>query len=224
MRNVFLELEEIFLTAQDDDSYKNDIHRKAVSQGMIYALQEEIEHWENKLNSSRSQFHYVINLPTHWECEMKEKLIRPLFIQAGFINIHDQPNRLVFFNRLDSTFRLIQSKDKSFKRVKFQNGRQHLMCTLDFGAKTYITLDLFTARYPSFTAIENNYIPQILKSVSFMIPFKPKERKERIQTYLENKPSFFIPTKLCDVLCKRGKDYTSDKVFENFRRYVKKQV
>ncbi|KAI7894368.1 uncharacterized protein EV154DRAFT_478346 [Mucor mucedo] len=125
VRNVFLELGMNFLNTQDGESNKNDIHHKAAVQGIIRALEEEIEHWEKKLNSSRTQFQYVFNVPTHWDYAIREELIRPIFIQAAFIDKHDH-GRLIFFTRLESTFRFIQSEDKSFEKTYLQLDTLHL--------------------------------------------------------------------------------------------------
>ncbi|KAG2193498.1 hypothetical protein INT47_005023 [Mucor saturninus] len=190
VRNVFLELYEIYMNAQGKN-YESCLHYKAVAQGAEKILLEETEYWGKDLNISKSHFIYVFTLPANWDYDAREKLIRPLFIQAGLIETDDH-GRLIFFTRLEANFQLLHD----YGKVGTENGRQYILCTVEYKDEIRVTLELVAARYPSFTSVESKYVPQLLKSTSFTVPFTIKERKERIRAYLHKKFNTALPAEL----------------------------
>ncbi|KAI7888040.1 uncharacterized protein EV154DRAFT_519042 [Mucor mucedo] len=136
--NIFTELNNIFLR-ESQREFKSDVHGFVITQEVIKFLQEEINNWESSLKCSKSDFCYAFTLPTEWNYEIQEKLIRPLFISAGLINKHDHCDILLFFTPLESMFRYIQTENNYLARkMELEHGRQYVMCSLDFvEAKIY---------------------------------------------------------------------------------------
>jgi hypothetical protein len=60
------------------------------------------------------RYHYIFVVPTDWEHEIRDEIIRPVFRQAGFINDTDYPCRLLFYTKLDALKFDLQNKLYSF--------------------------------------------------------------------------------------------------------------
>lgn len=193
MQNVFRELNGLFLRMQKR-SYKYDIYDNILISEVIYLLREEAKYWEKELHSPSVDFRYAFTLPTYWAEEIRDKLIRPLFIQAGLINNNDHRDRLLFFTELQSIFRFFQDDSD------VEQGQLYILCTLDYNEEVCVNMELISAQYPPLKATEKNYVPQLLKSVQFTIPFKLKERKQCIKTSLEKRCTTRLTTKLIDIL------------------------
>lgn len=96
MRNFFMELSGLFLRIQQN-CYKYDMVDNLIISEVVNSLQTHANYWEKELKSSSMDFRYALILPTHWDDEIRDKLIRPLFIQAGLINKNDHHGNLFFF-------------------------------------------------------------------------------------------------------------------------------
>ncbi|KAI7888042.1 uncharacterized protein EV154DRAFT_324162 [Mucor mucedo] len=206
--NIFMELNNVFLKAPQRVS-KSDMLDNVITSEVVKFLQDEMNEWEKALKCSKSDFCYAFTLPTGWNYEIQEKLIRPLFISAGLISKYNHPDRLLFFTQLESLFRCIQSDDRYFyKNIEVEYGRQYAMCSLNFAeGEIFVNLDLSSAQYPSLTSIDSKYVPQSLKSASFKFPFELKEKQTRIKAIVEKKCDTLSLTnvhKLTDILTNEG--------------------
>lgn len=152
------------------------------------------------------QCHYAITLPTIWEIEVREELIRPLFIESGLIAKHDTPSRLLFFSQLESDFRYIQSldQDKCLKmNSTIKNGQQYIMCELKLTQnELLVNVDLFSAHYPPITtSTDNSFKVKLLESTSFAIALdleikqniEKRLKKHRFAIQTDGNMGFFMP-------------------------------
>lgn len=84
--------------------------------------------------------------------------------------------------------------------IKIESNKQYVLCTLDFDEEARVILQLISPQYPSFKAINNKYVPQLLNTCQFTLPFKSKERRATIQTILKKRCTTTLTTKLIDML------------------------
>lgn len=197
MQNCFMELSDLFLRMQQK-CYKYDMVDNLIVSEVVNSLQTHANYWEKDFKSSRMGFRYAVILPTHWDDEIREKLILPLFIQAGLINKNDHHNNLFFFTHLQSLFKGIQTEYRTNTKIEY--GKQYLLCTLDFDGEIHVNLELVSAQFPFFNAIDQSCAPQSLKAVQLTVPFKLKDRRELIKVCLEKRCTTKLTAKLIDIL------------------------
>lgn len=196
--NIFMELQDLFLRMQQNN-YKYDRHDDIITSEVIKFLQDEASHWGQELKNSSIQLCYAFTLPTHWDYEIREKLIVPLFIQAGLINKNDPADRLIFFSEMEATFRYIQLKRDPFVDLKIDYNKHYVFCTLDFDPGVRMDLGLISAQYPFFQAPDGNYIPQLFKASQLTVPFELKKR-EWIQECAQKRCTSKLSTDFIDTL------------------------
>ncbi|KAI7895810.1 uncharacterized protein EV154DRAFT_493846 [Mucor mucedo] len=173
LRNIFSELNNIYSRLQQNSSKAYD---KICLEEAIAVLHQRVEYWKELLDSSNIDFYYAFTLPTQWDPEIREGLIRPLFIKANLIHESDGQGRLIFFTELQSTFRYMQLGSFSDKNIEAQSGKQYIICSLDLQTEIFVDLELVSAQYPpALKAIDSNYVPQLLNHTRFTIPFGPNE-------------------------------------------------
>jgi hypothetical protein len=105
-------------------------------------------------------------------------MLRPIFIDAGLITKDDDPNRLLFFTKLESVLQLIQHPKykKTFGLNEIvKKSQQYLMCAFT------ATEDLLSINLDSFelnesllsqTSTTSTLIPRVFKSICFTIDLK----------------------------------------------------
>ncbi|KAI7890472.1 uncharacterized protein EV154DRAFT_582433 [Mucor mucedo] len=111
------------------------------------------------------------SIPTHWNDNTREELIRPLFMKSGLINEDDDGERLIFFTDLELTFRYLQSEHHYKRSVEMNQGHQYVIMSLDLQQELLVDLELVSAQYPGLKTTDSRFIPQLLKYFHFTIPF-----------------------------------------------------
>ncbi|KAI7881208.1 uncharacterized protein EV154DRAFT_523540 [Mucor mucedo] len=176
INNIMIKLNDIYLkNAQDHNA-----HDRMTLAGVVLFLQNLTKDYsQGKTISHKSylDYHFAVTLPTHWDLNIREKMLRPLFIQAGLVSADDHHDRLLFFSQLDGDFRHLQSLDhngSSRINTRLANGRQYVMYKLKLvDRKLIVTMDLFSAHYPAVTAIDDKYVSKALHSVYFTVSLDP---------------------------------------------------
>ncbi|KAI7884750.1 uncharacterized protein EV154DRAFT_522106 [Mucor mucedo] len=200
VHNVFMELHDTSLKYNENpQSY--DLHVKMVKMAAKSYLEEiarECQFQSKKnLEIRKFDYHYAMILPTSWDFPLnsnycvKEDMFRPLFVEANMITTSDDHNRLLFFTMLDSNFRYLQfliSGNKSHSLPLISDGKQYIMCTLDFlNHKQHIDLDLFSAHKPFPATVNNNFSLGLLMSRSLSIPLSTQSPDLDIDTCLRDR-------------------------------------
>lgn len=197
--NIFNELSHIYLRSQ-----RYNLNDKIIFQEAVSILQQHVDSWKERLDNTNMDFYYAITLPTNWSPEIREKLIRPLFIQANLIHKSDGQGRLIFFTELEPTFRNMQS-DRYSLHTEIQPGKQYVLCSLDLQAEIHVNLELISTRYPpALKTIDNNYVAHLLNQTHFTIPFGLEQVKSSLIDCLENKLNNTISApEVIDMMFKR---------------------
>lgn len=173
--NIFMDLNNLYLSRKQP-YYKNrvDVHDEMLLLGVDMFLRNLLDQCpldKSVYQRTFSDYHFTIILPTHWDFEIREELIRPLFIKAGLIQKDDNHDRLLFFSKLESNFRYIKSLDDCELKI----GNKYLMYGLNrIGDNLIIALDYFTLHYPLVTAVDCYYVIKELKSVYVTVPVCPE--------------------------------------------------
>ncbi|KAG2234828.1 hypothetical protein INT48_006745 [Thamnidium elegans] len=76
---------------------------KAVSDFIRLSVEKIIKDSKGEIKDSGA-LHYVLVVPSEWEEEIREVLIRPIFVQANLISKDDHQDRLLFCTDVESTY------------------------------------------------------------------------------------------------------------------------
>ncbi|GAA5802043.1 hypothetical protein HPULCUR_007503 [Helicostylum pulchrum] len=121
---------------------------KAVSDylplAMEYAMKDDFE------EGSFDLFHYAFIVPSEWEEEIRDDIIRPISVQSGLISNEDHQDRLLFFSDIESIF-----YNFSFKR-----GDNTILCriTPDEGKAISLIADDIEDRIAEFLRTNLFYV------------------------------------------------------------------
>lgn len=184
--NFHLRINEMYQKRKHNCSYKNDVHDTIALSALEFILKQEIDR-EDKMRS----YYYSVVIPAGWDYNIREELIRPFLTSIGLIDESDSKDRLLFFTTLEATFYYHQSSYFNMNRKKhpmFGNGKEYIMyglgLTLD--NKLLVNLDLFSAQYPPTKSIDSYYVPKVINSIEFTIPFYSKI-KISLETCLQSR-------------------------------------
>lgn len=216
VHNVFMKLNDIFSKNPDPLHSDYNMLDRGITDTVKHYLQDVLRQCQNETekdpNILNADYHFAIILPTNWDYDIRKKLIRPLFIAAGIIKEEDDDNRLLFFNKLESNFRYLQfligRGETVHKPPMISNGKQYIMCTMNFvNNEQHIDLDLFSAHYPFFSTNDNNYVPRLLMSIALTIPLNTHNTVTDIESCLKKHNVKIKTTKLIEKL---AEDYEAE--------------
>lgn len=202
VRNIFSELHSIYSRSCHDSGFQQSPYDKIVLQEVVYALQQEVTYWKQELHCSPADFYYAFNLPTNWDCKIREALIRPLFIKADLIQENDGQGRLIFFTELESTFRFMQTNDSIIANMEIKPGDQILVCSLDLQKEAGVNMELLSVHYPALTATDNMCVSQLLSKAHFKMALGLMELKSTLSAFLEERCDIFLTSKFIDIMLK----------------------
>ncbi|KAG2231931.1 hypothetical protein INT48_001445 [Thamnidium elegans] len=107
---------------------------------------------------------YVFVVPSEWEEEIREDLIRPIFISAGLISKEDHKDRLLFLTDLECIF--YNSEDSDITKYLSNRGKTTVLCRLSF-----IEYDIASIKLNSVSTASNLFddpypllFPNVLQS------------------------------------------------------------
>lgn len=153
--NIFKELNDIYLKKKEVCCYEYDVHDNIILHAVTIFLRDIVDDYRTKntgVNGLHTSYYFAFFLPTNWDDEIREELIRPLFIRAGLITENDHSSRLLFFTQLELNFRLFQTivaVGCNQIATEIKHGKQYIMYGLIFTeTKFLVNLDLFSAHYP----------------------------------------------------------------------------
>ncbi|KAG2233262.1 hypothetical protein INT48_001711 [Thamnidium elegans] len=85
----------------------------AVSDFIRLSIEELIKDSKGEIKDSGA-LHYVLLVPSEWEEEIREVLIRPIFVQANLILKEDHQDRLLFCSDVESIYYYLSSPKSSY--------------------------------------------------------------------------------------------------------------
>ncbi|KAG2235803.1 hypothetical protein INT48_001029 [Thamnidium elegans] len=128
---------------------------KAVSDYLPAVIGETMEEMKLEIKDF-DLFHYAFIVPSEWEEEIREDIIRPIFVQSGLISNEDHQDRLLFLTDIESIF-----YTHSFKK-----GENTILCRVSpEEGKTIIKFDLIQTRDTLYSFPNAKLSPMITKSV-----------------------------------------------------------
>jgi hypothetical protein len=161
-----------------------------------------IEQQTTETNKEREDFksnaHFIFVVPTEWKYDIRDKIIRPLFIAAGLIGETDHPNRLLFFTVVDCFFYEFQSR--LFRYCSFSNGRQfdinkdlkigvsYIKCTispLKNEEELLILCDAFELQNPP-AVNRTDFSPNLLNSAPLKVDLDAKVKSALLNFLTKN--------------------------------------
>ncbi|GAA5804199.1 hypothetical protein HPULCUR_009686 [Helicostylum pulchrum] len=167
---------------------------KAVSDYLPLTM-EKLKEILNLENESIDLFHYAFIVPSEWEEEIRDDIIRPIFVKSGLISNEDHQDRLLFFSDIESMF----------YRYPFERGNNTILCriTPDEG-KADIKFDLIQTSSTLYNFPNANLFPKVMESSS--VPAITDDIDGRIAKFLRTN-LFYVAT-------------DDDRDEENMKRYT----
>ncbi|KAI8056478.1 hypothetical protein BDF21DRAFT_430903 [Thamnidium elegans] len=171
--NFMDELYRIFKKGKDNRDQHDLFLLRAISDFIRLSLNDS--NMGRKIpKENPSGFHYVFVIPSEWEYEMREEMIRPLFIQSKVITEEDHSDRLLFLTDLESIFCLLGHPKYMFRQdIKevLKHGEQSIMCraTTHRQDTLSIKLDLVEAQYSHLKIANPTLFPRIKSSTATTI-------------------------------------------------------
>ncbi|GAA5800341.1 hypothetical protein HPULCUR_005768 [Helicostylum pulchrum] len=113
-----------------------------------------------KAKESFDLFHYAFIVPSEWEEEIREDIIRSIFVQSGLISNEDHQDRLLFFSDIESIF----------YHYSFERGENTILCriTPDEG-KVIVKFDLIQTSSTLYSFPNAKLFPKVMKSSSVSV-------------------------------------------------------
>ncbi|GAA5805126.1 hypothetical protein HPULCUR_010639 [Helicostylum pulchrum] len=180
------------LFAKDKDSWDQDdlFFFKAVSDFIGLSVEKLMEEHKNaKKIKDTSALHYVFVAPSEWEEEIREVLIRPLFVQANLISKDDHQDRLLFCTDVESTYYYItQYQGNDNLKLK----RNTIIRSIDVVEESKVSIQLYSIFIgnPLFDFSNSLLFPKLLDSNSSFLT--TNDVKNGIREFIKSKFSFDV--------------------------------
>ncbi|KAG2235844.1 hypothetical protein INT48_003956 [Thamnidium elegans] len=134
-----------------------------------------------------SALHYVSIVPSEWEEEIREVLIRPIFVQANLISKDDHQDRLLFCSDIESTYySLSDPKSKYFTEMTRNTILGRIVAVKE--NQVSIKLDLISIGKPLFDFSGSVTRPKIMNSNAMSLT--SDDVKNGIREFIKIKFSF----------------------------------
>ncbi|GAA5804838.1 hypothetical protein HPULCUR_010346 [Helicostylum pulchrum] len=105
-------------------------------------------------------FHYAFIVPSEWEEEIRDDIIRPIFVQSSLISNEDHKDRLLFLSDIESIF----------YNHSFERGENTILCRISHDkGKAVIKFDLIQTTNTLFNFPNARFFPKVTKSGSVSV-------------------------------------------------------
>ncbi|GAA5815424.1 hypothetical protein MFLAVUS_008932 [Mucor flavus] len=147
---------------------EDDFLTKAVSDYLPLAVKNTMEKNELEIESF-DLFHYAFIVPSEWEEDIRDDLIRPIFVRSGLISNEDHQDRLLFFSDIESICYGLKDENKK-KHYSFKRGQNTIMCRIS-PDKEIITVkfDLIQTINTLYGFPNAKFFPKVIKSSSVSV-------------------------------------------------------
>lgn len=130
--------------------------------------------------------HYAFIVPSEWKKEIREELIRPIYIEAGLISEKDHSDRLLFISEVECIFYDLQKQHLDFERGKYT-----VLSRVDTSLDNVVTIKLDLVRTMStlFNCPGSKFVPCVEKSRIVFIT--PHHFSDEITAFIKTKTAAF---------------------------------
>ncbi|GAA5812921.1 hypothetical protein MFLAVUS_006382 [Mucor flavus] len=165
--NFYDKLHDLFKKDETTRDKEDDFLMKALSDYLPLAVANTIEKNELEIENL-DLFHYALIVPSEWEEEMREDIIRPIFVQSGLISNEDHQDRLLFFSDIESIY--YELKDENDQPYSFERGQNTILCRLSPDEeKIVVKFDLIETTNTLFNFPNAKFFPKVMKSSSVSV-------------------------------------------------------
>ncbi|KAI9273825.1 hypothetical protein EDC94DRAFT_592883, partial [Helicostylum pulchrum] len=136
--------------------------------------------------------HYVVVVPSEWEEEIREVLVRPIFVRANLVSKEDNRDRLLFCTDIESIYYYIIQYQYSNDLKLSRNTIIGRIIVVEEN-KVLIRLNLILIGNPLFDFSNSLLFPKLVASNSSFLTTNDVKNEETIQNIIEEIPtgSFF---------------------------------
>lgn len=105
--NFIKDLYQLFIKGKKNWNEDNLVLCRVVSSFIRLLVNSILRNYAARIKNSEA-LHYAVVVPSEWGYEIRDELLRPIFIQSGHISKNDHQDRLIFLSDLDSIFYYFQ--------------------------------------------------------------------------------------------------------------------
>ncbi|KAI8047204.1 hypothetical protein BDF21DRAFT_211027 [Thamnidium elegans] len=203
------------LFEKDKDNWDQDdlFTLTAASDFFRLCVEKLIEDSKGEIKDSGA-LHYVLVVPSEWEEEIREVLIRPIFVQANLISKDNHPDRLLFCSDIESAYYFLISYLFKTTRNKFL-GRIVAVEENQISIK----LDLISTGNPLFDFSGSVTRPKIMNSNAMSLT--SDDVKNGIREFIKIKFSFDAQEDtILNIMKELGNDTFTDMLDEEEASYL----
>lgn len=203
----FLEqLYQVFKKDKDNWNQDDIFLLKAVSDFMRLSMKELIEK-----SDDAETLHFIFAIPSEWEEEIREDLLRPLFIQANLLSKDDHKDRLLFCSEIESICYRIIDPGSGFY---LKRGKNTIVCRLSPIAESeiLIKLDLVSTVNSMFDFPGAVIYPKVVRSNSLSLTFDIITNC--IRAFIDTKVPFDIQEEIIKIITSIRYQYSYDPVMQ----------
>ncbi|KAI9252561.1 hypothetical protein EDC94DRAFT_651607 [Helicostylum pulchrum] len=111
-------------------------------------------------------FHCVFVVPSEWEEEIRETIIRPIFVKANLISNEDHQDVLLFCSDLEAMYYYYATSNDL--RILLERGENTVICRIGNPEENKVSIKLdFSALHPLFDFSDSLMFIKIIRSKSF---------------------------------------------------------
>ncbi|GAA5800355.1 hypothetical protein HPULCUR_005783 [Helicostylum pulchrum] len=142
--------------------------------------------------------HYIFVVPSEWEEEIREVLLRPMLVQADLISKNDHKDRLLFCSELESICYYLTGQYKV--NTCLERGNNTIVCTLSPVEENaiLIKLDLVSTVNSMFDFSGALLYPKIARSNSLSLTIN--NITDGIRAYIETELPFDIQEEIVQII------------------------
>ncbi|KAI8087299.1 hypothetical protein BDF21DRAFT_226510 [Thamnidium elegans] len=179
---------------------ENDVHIDKFKERLYQVfkkVKELIEEADERIKDVE-ELHHIFIIPSEWEEEMREVLLRPLFVQADLISKDDHKDRLLFCSELECICYSLMDEDDSI--FYLERGKNTIVCRLSpiEENEILIKLDLVSTVNPLFDFSDAVRYPKVVRSNSLSLTID--NITDGIKAFIETEIPFNIQEEIIQII------------------------
>ncbi|KAG2232835.1 hypothetical protein INT48_005703 [Thamnidium elegans] len=179
-------LYQLFKKGKDNWDQDDLFTLTAVSDFIRLSVEELIKYSKGEIKDSDA-LHYALVVPSEWEEEIREVLIRFIFVQANLISKYDHQDRILFCSDIESVYyRLSDPKSRHFTEMTRNTILGRIVAVEE--NQVSIKLDLISIENPLFDFSGSVMLPRIMNSNAMSLT--SDDVKNGIREFIKIKFSF----------------------------------
>ncbi|KAI9252244.1 hypothetical protein EDC94DRAFT_281682 [Helicostylum pulchrum] len=192
------QLYRLFKKGKDNWNRNDLIWLRALSDFLRLCVKELIDDPKKKIKDNGS-LHYAFIVPSEWEEDIREVLIRPMFVKANLVSKDDHPDRLLFCTDVESIYYYVADPNGGHRLTLKRNTILGRIVPVAFN-RVLIKLDLIVAGNRLFDFFGSVMFPKIMNSNSLL--FTSSDIRNGIRELIKARFSFEAPEDVVTSLMK----------------------